>query len=178
MVWEMWDVEIPVTRKLNALWKQLDKLWPAGCFHSSLSCSLEGPPPSSQINTHTESYSFLWMPNLSLTCFLPAFLNLNFPSIFCFWAFPFLFFCISLLAFLFHVWLCGWLSASSSSLLLPSSPSSVLALQSCLPRFFLLFILSACQPCLSFLLSRYWLFSSLLGQSGVLSRQSNTASQS
>ena len=133
-------------------------------------CFLGGPPPSSQINhirrliLSCECLALAWL--VSNKAFLPLYC----PTTFCLWAFIFFYFGIPFFPpYSMTDWVVWW-----------RAPGVFLSLFSCssFSSFLLLSILSAWQPRLSLLLPRYWQFISFLGPSGVLDRNSNTASQS
>ena len=119
------------------------------------------PPPSSQMN-HTRSLILIYKQALAWPCLA---------------RFPYLI-PVSPLASMFFPFSRFFKSSSSSwtAVTWMAAPDVLLLLGLLLrapsPSLLLLYILSACQPCLSFLLPCYWPFSSLLDQSGVLGRQS------
>lgn len=120
-----------------------------------------GPLPSSQIN----AWRLIFTWECPILAWLP-FLYLNgLIFTFCLWVFTFFYslYLSLLLTLCLTVWLCGWPMVSFS-------PSFFTPLFS-----FYLFSLYVSHTIL--LLTMYWPFSSLLDQSCVLNRQSNTVSQ-
>lgn len=108
--------------------------------------------------SHTEAYSYLWFPGLSLPCFLSAFLKLKL---------TWLSFTSGLLSFsisgYLSLLLSPWLGSRVAGPWRP--PLLVLLLLSLLPDFS--YLHSACRPLLPLLLLCYWPFISLLQPSGV-----------
>lgn len=109
-----------------------------------------------------ESYYDLWMPGLSLACFLPAFLNLNYP-VYLFASGFYLFLLLYVLlsydslsccvAGWLGDWVAGWLDGWVAGWL---APDFLLSLFSSLPPFsFYLFPLPA-SPAYPLLLPRCW----------------------
>lgn len=155
--------------------EQVPKCCLFACFTLYSFDSLRGLPPSSLMN-HMHGSLVLTYECPALGWLVSSQLFLSYPiyllSLGFYLSLRNIYFCVSSISFLFYVWLCSLVVG------LWRVPPFLLIPWPSFPKFLFLFIPSACQPHLSFILPNSWLFSSLLDQTGVLERQSKTASQS